>query len=77
MADAMSGEPDGGGDGDGPTQPLPSAAERADGGDCRGAAARSCEQWRHLERGAASGPAGRQAGTLRSGMGCLDGGLWP
>ena len=79
MADAMSGEPDGGGDGDGPNQPLPSAAERADGGDGRGAAARSrsCEQWRHLERGAASGPAGRQAGTLRSGMGCLDGGLWP
>ena len=61
MADAMSGEPDGGGDGDGPNQPLPSAAERADGGDCRGAAARSCEQWRHLERGAASGPAGRRA----------------
>ena len=61
MADAMIGEPDGGGDGDGPNQPLPSAAERADGGDCRGAAVRSCEQWRHLERGAASGPAGRRA----------------
>ena len=61
MADAMSGEPDGGGDGDGPNQPLPSAAERADGGDGRGAAVRSCEQWRHLERGAASGPAGRRA----------------
>jgi len=61
MADAMSGEPDGGDDGDGPNQPLPSAAEQADGGDCRGAAARSCEQWRHLERGAASGPVGRRA----------------
>ena len=60
MADAMSGEPDGGGDGDGPNQPLPSAAERADGGDCRGAARRAAS---NVAISSEERPAGQPAGA--------------